>query len=207
MQDKPQNTKLIYALSAFAAICYSSWVLGYFLNIHVAINGTASQLAALYQPYRLLFVLGDALALVMVFAISSILYPKFKDFALKTALILYAMFGVLSFYSSLVSLNCAPAVQNCTNSSVDYRVIAHNLVGLAGLLCLLASLVWVSKWKGNFGPGIKIYIFLWFLAGIVSFLVDMYIPSGLAVALSQRVFLCLTAITIYIVPIIIVRKT
>lgn len=207
MQDKTQNTKLIYVLSALAAIFYSSWILGYYLNIHVATNGTASQLAAFSQPYREVFVIGDALTLLLVFIVSLILFPKVKSTAHKIALVLYGIFGVLSFYSSLVALSCSQAVQNCSNTSIDLRVIIHNLVGLAGLLCLLTALVFAQQRKNSLDSKTKVYVCLWILAGLVSIAVDLSVSSGMAVALSQRVFLCFTAFTIFLVPSIIIRKT
>lgn len=200
---KPRTASfLVPLLAAISSVVYSSWLLGYFVNPRVATWGTASELAVTGQPYYETFKYGDYLFCLIVVVISIVSARYAKRLTNKVALFSYLLFGVCTGLSAWFSLRCAPAIQYC-GEGVSQDVIIHNLVGLIANFSLLFALLLTvqgAKWSQGKRLLVQEAAFVWGAIGLVSLMLGFMPDYSALQAVSQRLFLSITACFVWLLP-------
>lgn len=199
------KTKLIYILSFIAAIFYTAWAFGYVLNPSVASGGTVSELSATSQPYRYFFLTTDLLMLITIIATAFLTFLTVNKTWQKVTILFYVLFGVLTVVTTFVPLSCAQSVESCTAST---QSVSHMFAGTFAFVSLLMSLLIVLFYsKINRPIYALLIVFSWVSVAVINTLFVLLGNTGTVIALSQRLFLLLTAIFIVLVPKLLVPRS
>ena len=192
-------SKIIKILAALAALLYSSWILGYFMNLHVALYGTASELAVNSQPFAWMFRYGDVVSgsLIIVVAILLLVLRKRKP---SLAPYLYLSFGVFTILAACFSLLCSPAAQHCGEGAVLSRVFIHTTFGLLAGISLFMAIIIETQNKKQHSQLITYTSILWVMLGLVSVFIGFFTDVPAYQATLQRFYLFGTTVFIYLLP-------
>ena len=129
LKAKRDQRLLICAFSIAAAVAYSSWILGYFLNNRVSVSSIVSDLSVSSEPFSAVFSAADytAAILVMVVAITGLRY--FSSSRRKMWIwSLYGAFGLFTALAAFFHIECSSAlVPACYDGSQYYL---HIFLGL-----------------------------------------------------------------------------
>ncbi len=167
-------------IGVFAAILYSSWPLGFFLNPNVARSAFASQLEATGQPYNWLFIALDILSGLALLVGGSLQFLKSKNLITRLCVVGYMIFAVLIIVAALVPFNCNSLSASCTNVAHSPLIIIHGSASIISAVFLLASIVLalmqllykrVFRW---FNTVPMFLIACWCLIGFSALFLDKY---------------------------------
>lgn len=194
--------KSIILASSLAAVLYCSWMIGYIVNPTVSLQGTASELAASDQPFRMLFVLSDVAtaALLVATALCLLMISTKQLHRLISAM--YGAFGVAVLLTAVFSLECVIAEGACDSSRYAQRYAIHMTIGTCGLVLLFIG----NLLANNTAPRRAItHAMSWIvwgggLLGIASFLLSLLVFEPLVVAFTQRIFLLSASYAIWLTP-------
>ena len=205
-KSKEINTRFVSLVASLAAVLYSSWIVGYLLDFKVAAYGTASELAALGQPHRTVFIITDILMLTAVTAVTVYLLPYAVKKSWSTVtLVLYWLFGLLTVISTFMPLKCAPSVVACSGDA-SYS-LNHLLAGAFAFLSLFMAMLIIAFYAGpRSTPLILATIFIWIAVALINTSLNMAGLEGIMIALSQRLFLLVNAIFLVVVPVFMVSR-
>lgn len=197
----------IIVLAALAALAYSSWPLGYYLNPRVGATGYASELAADGQPYNWVFIVGDVLAGVLILMVVWLLQQeygkKLQDWH-RWLLGLFGVFGVLTIVAALLPMNCTPSISICRAQHHDWQMILHNVVSIAAGLAIYTTAFMV--WK-RYDRDERMLVMHFILAALTTFGVLSFFYAVIPgpAYLAQRYFLIATCVWIFMLPFSFVR--
>ena len=204
MKKQSPTRFIIVVCSLLASILYSSWIVGYLVNPLVARGATVSELAAFYQPLRMVFIAGDILMAMIVLFLAVYVHinklPYLKGLALPSVL----GFGLFSAFSAVTTLSCLPSIVACGGEYFKQRYELHNVFGLIASTCLAVSVYVVAhqtrKDKDTFSSKIILLLAVWTSIGGGSYaLIVSNVGSNTINAILQRVFLVGTAILLFLV--------
>lgn len=133
-------------LSLVAALLYSSWPLGFWLDPSVERHQLASQLEAPGHPYNWVFVLLDVLTGLVLAGVGiwQLLRHRAHSWTSKAIIISYVSFGVLVAVAALTPLLCDPTTQSCGPLVHNYHVLVHGIASIASVIFLLGALLGVT---------------------------------------------------------------
>lgn len=198
----------IAALGLLAAIAYSSWPLGYYLNPRVGSYGYASELGAFGQPYNWVFIVGDVVAGFLILVISWLLYRHFRTqlFAWhKRMLLLFAAFGALTIMAALMPMRCTPSISICAPAFEDAELIMHDIVSVAAGVAIFATVYMV--WK-RYDRDERMFFMNFIMAAIATFGILSFFYSIIPgpAYLAQRYFLVATCLWVFVLPTLFIRN-
>lgn len=132
-------------LSILAAILYSSWPLGYWLDPVVARGALASELGGFHRPYNWLFIATDCLTGLVLLAVGFGQLKKAPAGFSPLAVYSYMIFGFLVALAALTPLACNPTSQTCGPLVHNYRALVHGFASIASVSFLLIGLLGVMR--------------------------------------------------------------
>jgi hypothetical protein len=197
----------IAALGLVAAVAYSTWPLGYYLNPKVGATGYASELAVFGQPYNWVFIIGDVIAGILIFVVVLLLWHwlgKQLSTWHKWLLGLFALFGLLTILGAILPMSCTPSISICRAELDDWQMILHNTVSIAAGLAIYITAFMVWKRYDRDERMLFMHVVMAALTtfGILSFFYAI-IPGP--AYLAQRYFLIATCTWIFVLPLSFVR--
>ncbi len=194
-----QQSSIIRKLAGLAAIIYSSWLVGYFFNMQVAMHGTASELAVKGQPLNWLFRGGDFIAGFLVVLVAILLFRKKKS-KQGLAIGMYLLFGVFTLLATKFSLVCSPIIQQCSEQLAVSRAFLHTTFGLLAGISLFTSVILVAQNRGKSGLLITYMSIAWVFLGLLSVLLGSLVDISTLQATLQRFYLIGTSLFMYLLP-------
>lgn len=208
MRSLQPRALLIAIFGLLAAVAYSSWPLGYYLNPRVGATGYASELAAPGQPYNWVFISGDVIAGLLILTIIALLWRDLKPQLNrwhKSLLGLFGLFGLLTIFAALLPMSCTPSISICPAELTDWQMIMHNTVSIAAgvAIFLTAYMVWHRYDRDERMLTMHLILAAFTTFGILSCLYA-FIPGP--AYLSQRYFLIVTCAWIFMLPLVFVRS-
>lgn len=132
-------------IGVVAALLYSSWPLGYYLNPNVTHVAFASQLEASNQPYNWLFICLDVLSGVALIIGGIAQWVRTKSLAIRLSIMGYVTFGVLVIIAALVPFNCDSLNTACYDKAHSPLFIIHGFASIISVVALLASIILIFK--------------------------------------------------------------
>ncbi len=200
--SKQLRVKTIYIGAALAAVLYSSWLVGYFVNPSVALKGTASELAAFGQPWRLLFVGLDIATSIILLFIGIMLITLIKRRLHKLVAALYMAFACGVFLTAIFSLNCVSVQAVCSHAGHIERMLVHITIGTCGLSALfIASMVEVNIARQNsIVKKSSKFLYIGAGLGLLSLALPALMYQPYLIAGVQRAFLVIVAYVIWLIP-------
>lgn len=198
----------IVALAFVSAVVYSSWPLGYYLNPRVGATGYASELGALGQPYNWLFIVGDVLAGLMIILVGLFLWRQYSHKLQgwhKRVLQLFISFGLLTLLAAILPMRCTPSISICAPAWNDTQLLIHDFVSiLAGLVMIISVFI---IWK-RYNHDNRLFSMHFVMAGFLTFGVLSFFYSFIPgpAFLSQRYFLIMCSLWIFMLPLMFVRN-
>lgn len=138
---KKLTSPLAVKFGILAAILYSSWPLGYWLDPAVARGALASELGAFHRPYNWLFIATDCLTGLMLLAIGVWQLNKAPAGFSRRGVYSYMIFGFLVALAALTPLACNPTSQLCGPLVHNYRALVHGFASIASVSFLLIGLL------------------------------------------------------------------
>lgn len=204
MIQKPKlfNT-LFIAVGVAAALLYSSWVVGYFTNWTIGLQGTASELSALDQPGRLLYIFGDLAVLILMIIVAIGIKARSNVENVSTIAFGYALFAIGTASAALMPLRCAPAVTLCNSQADTTAALLHSLGGAVAFLALFGTIYLLNKQKKSKHPRTNMILVLWFTLGMLSLILGQYAVTDslqIITAALQRIVLLINAGFIVYIP-------
>ncbi len=129
-------------LIGVAAVLYSSWPLGFWLNPSAMRSGLASELGAFGQPYNWFFIAADVVSGMLLLAATVLLqrYLKLKSWA-RVTMVLLSIYGICGAVDAVLPLQCLPSLQVCGPVLNDPLLILHGASDLLGSIALIGTLV------------------------------------------------------------------
>lgn len=197
-----KKTNLVYGFSLAAAFMYSTWIIGYILNPRVAISGTVSELSALSQPHRNFFVATDILMITVILALTIVVLGMARKTWQRMVILLYILFAALTLVTTFVPLECAQSVENCTTGP---QSVGHMFAGTFAFVAMFMSLLVLIFYSRLEKLSYVLFaLFVWITVAVVNTLFVLLGHTGPVIALTQRLFLLLTAVFIFLIPLILV---
>ena len=141
----------VSALMIVAALLYSTWPLGYWLNPS-ANRGLASNLEALNQPFNWLFIILDIVSgLIICYACLNLLQivnsssVNRTKLGLRVAVLGTGIFGLFTAIDALLPLNCIEGTPGCTDPLYNPYYIAHGIFSIGSIAGLSVSIfcIWL----------------------------------------------------------------
>lgn len=139
------TSPLAVKFGILAAILYSSWPLGYWLDPVVARGALASELGAIHHPYNWLFIATDCLTGLVLVAIGFWQLRKAPVGLTRLAVYSYMIFGFLVALAALTPLACNSTSQLCGPLVHNYRALVHGFASIASVSFLLIGLLGVVR--------------------------------------------------------------
>ena len=192
-----KNKKHALLLAITAGCVYSSWILGYVLNMRVALDGTASELAAFTQPMRELYVVGDYIVAALMILVCIILRADAKSAAAKSAVTMYGIAAIFIAAAAHIALLCSTAdTGTCAGSDVNTRFILHNAIGVLANFSLFLAIIFAAQtgtrhMREHFQ--LQFAAIGWAFLGLSTILVSSEMTNPLLHGFQQRLFLVVTA--------------
>ena len=213
MQARSDASSLqLLCLAGLAALLYSSWPLGYFLNPS-GNKGLASNLQGIGQPYNWLFITLDvfaglAVAIVAVWLLKGVI--RQTNTYVRNAVIGYGLFGILTSLDAVLPVDCA-ADQNGCGALINHPlVILHGIVSIAsiGFLALSVVFMWLFVVRQRPARRGLLFVVNAMLASLIvfGFITAVLIATQRSSALSQHVFIAICSLWIVLLPYIILRN-
>jgi hypothetical protein len=209
VNNQPQQQAWIIAfLGLLAAMAYSTWPLGYYLNPRVGATGYASELAVIGQPYNWVFIAGDVIAGILIVGIVVLLWRRFKP-QLRTwhkwILGMFGLFGLLTIIAALLPMSCTPSISLCPQATEDWETFLHNSISIAAgiTMYLTAFMVWQRYDRDERMLAMHFILAAFTTFGILSFFYA-FIPGP--AYLSQRYFLIVSCAWIFLLPYYFIRS-
>jgi uncharacterized membrane protein len=183
-----------------AALLYSSWPLGFWLDRPVAYHSLASELEAPHRPYNWLFISMDVLT-GLVLAGIGIWQARKRPVQVPGIIIWsYVLFGLLVAVAALTPLVCDPTTQSCGPLIHNYRLLVHGIASISSVFFLLAALIGVTHrahkhHKTSYvAIGLSVLLVGWLVFGVGSLLqILLHTHSGNSM---QDFFISLCSLTI-----------
>lgn len=138
-------TNVILITGFIAAILYSSWPLGYFLNPIIARQDYASELESAHQPYNWLFIALDILTGVVLIIVGIIQWRRTNRLTFRLSIVGYELFAVLVIAAAIAPFNCNSITQNCVALADQPAFIVHGFSSIFSVVFLFGSLVLLCK--------------------------------------------------------------
>lgn len=188
-------------LSIAAAVMYSSWPLGYWLNPAASRASLASGLGAAGQPYNWLFIGLDVTSSLLMVYVAYVSWKKYRDQPcfrpLAIILVSVALFGIGTSVDALLPERCVPGLQQCQSFRVDHLLLIHGIFSIAASVALFVGLVvaWLRQ-RSNLLLGSLLYGYAIF--GLVS-LIEATLPGHIG-NWSQHYYITLCSIWLAAVP-------
>lgn len=130
-----------------AGFLYFSWPLGYWLNPG-ANRGLASDLEALHQPNRWVFIAMDVACGVLVGIVSGKLFKIIKDnsnqknlLGLRLAVLGAGCFGLFTAVDAILPLNCIHGSPQCEVTLNNSSYVIHGIFSIGSIAGLTISIV------------------------------------------------------------------
>jgi hypothetical protein len=193
-------------LCIVAGIVYSSWPLAYWLN-PVVNHGLASDLEAAGQPYNWVFIGLDILSglLVCIAAVWLLRAIRGHRFLLlKSAIMGFGLFGLLTAVDAILPLDCVPVVQRCGSVFDDPTFIVHGIASIGSVAGLTLSIIivwWLLARDSRVGRILRhtlhSTVLTWFCFGVGTLVLILLNESS---ATAQHVFITLCSIWTALVP-------
>lgn len=198
---------LIAVIGFVAALAYSTWPLGYYLNPKVGATGYASELAVFGQPYNWVFIIGDVIAGVLILVVVLLLWHwlgKQLSAWHKWLLGLFALFAALTIIAAILPMSCTPSISICRAELDDWQMVLHNTVSIAAGIAIYITAFMVWKRYDRDERMLVMHVIMAALTtfGILSF---FYAPIPGPAYLAQRYFLIATCAWIFVLPLSFVR--
>jgi hypothetical protein len=156
----------------FAALLYSWWPLGYWLNPPVASGAFASQLQAPNQPYNWLFIALDLLSGLIVFAVGIAQWRTAKNGLARLCILGYGLFGLLVIVAALVPFDCDSLSMNCIYTSHSPLLMVHGLASTISVVTLFVSMLLLIKLLADVQARKRALV-------VASFITAFWVPAGL----------------------------
>jgi hypothetical protein len=190
-----------------AAIVYSSWPLGYWLNPAVNRNSLASGLEAIGQPYNWLFIVGDVLSGLLILAVGWQLWLHYlsghRHRYLAGVVLAAVGFGVGTIVDALLPERCVPNLQVCPNFTQDHLLLVHGVFSILAALALFVSLAWLW-WRERSNYLLNLLMVGYILFGIISLLEA--VRPGNTGNWSQHYYITLSSIWLAVLPPVVRRS-
>lgn len=166
---KKAHNPLPTLLAVLAALLYSSWPLGYWLDPVVERSSMASELQAAHHPYNWFFIATDVLAGLFVILVGAWQWSRVQKVSQRLAISNYVLFGALVIVAAASPLPCNPATHQCGPLIDNYRVLLHGIASIASVTFLFVSLVALtpSAFSKNRHYGLRVVFTLLLLAWTV----------------------------------------
>jgi hypothetical membrane protein len=182
-------------ITVAAAVLYSSWPLGYWLNPGVN-RGLASDLEAAHQPYNWIFIALDIISGLLICTASWWLLKLMKHVKLpllRYAVIGFGAFGLLTAIDALLPLDCVNVLNRCGSVLDDPTIIIHGIVSIGSIVGLTISIMsvwWLLARGGQAARGLRWLLngtlIVWFGFGLITFALIVKARSS---AVSQHLFI------------------
>lgn len=137
--------KVTVWLSFAAALFYSSWPLGFFLNPSVGHHDLASQLEAPHQPYSWVFIALDVLTGISLVIVGTVQLRIRRNTMMTLVIFSYMLFGALVAVAAILPLSCDPTLGQCGPLIRAPRVIIHGASSIISVNMLLISILLLTK--------------------------------------------------------------
>lgn len=195
--------KSLTVVTVLSGIIYNSWPVGYWLNPYIARHDLASELEALHEPFRWLFVAGDVVSSILLIFAAVVLLISVRRLS-RSNLMVVALANAIAFavgtiFDALVPLQCDPSVQRCMPYLHDPNLLIHGLFSILASVCLFVTMTifwWLDK-RSRLMRGIVVGYILFGVFSIVSII----LPGQDSWA--QHYSLLLDGVCIAIIPFII----
>lgn len=171
------RTIVVLGLASLSGLFYCSWPLGYVLNPSDQ-RVLVSNLAGFGQPYNWLFIGFDIICSGLILLIAYWLWQKPHIKSSKLGLLIigtYAAFGVATFLSAVVPIDCAANLQQCGNLLQQPLVVAHSLFSILSLGLLTLNLLSFWWWRQRLAKLsflqsslFALFVIGWFSAGLIT---------------------------------------
>lgn len=161
----------IQVIGVVAAILYSSWPLGYWLNSAVSKNSLASGLEAVGQPYNWVFIGGDIACGVLVLLMGWLLWQHYlsgnRHRWLAGIVLSAAAFGVGTIVDAMLPERCVPNFQVCPNFTQDHLLLWHGIFSILAAFALFVSLC-LMWWRDRRSNLLNVLMLAYLLFGLIS---------------------------------------
>lgn len=198
------SRKSIITLAVVAALSYSSWPLGYWLNPHVAHNALASQLESSHEPFNWLFIGLDLLCGLALLLAGVLQWRRTKSPYDRAAIAFYMLFALLVIVAALIPFNCNTLGRDCSDvvirSPHAYTFLIHGASSILSIVFLLGGLFLVLG-KSLVSKTISrpwllfLVLLLWGLIGLLA--INYRRQTGESIV--QDAFISLCSITLLII--------
>lgn len=206
MRDKKYSI-ITKTLSVLVGALYMGWIVGYVINPEVALRGAASDLAVHSQPGWYIFLAFHGVLFAIVSVLGLLIWKcSTRSKVVRLILFAYALYGLFTLVSSIISLPCVSSSEVCDMTSRSYL---HIITGATAISLLTVSFIFVKHHllDNLFMRVLQgIIVASWILAIVITQLLLMGY-SGMLIAVSQRVFLTGFAVIAVSIPIILCRET
>lgn len=207
LSEMKTNTyhKLIRTFAAVAAVVYSSWIVGYFVNSHVALYGTASELAVKGQSFASLFRTGDFIVSACILASALLLFVS-RRIGQSLTIAMYMLFGVFTTLAAYFSLLCSPVLQQCEGGAVLSRTFIHTTFGLLAGICLFMAIIVEAQRRKRYKSLLIIGSIAWVCLGLLSVFLGFLVDTPAYQATLQRLYLLGASLFIFILPVLLTSQ-
>ena len=174
--SQPRNS-VVLGLASLSGLFYCSWPLGFVLN-PLGSRGLVSNLAGFSQPYNWLFIGFDIVCTGLVLLIAYWLWQKPHIKSSKLGLLIigtYAAFGVTTFLSAIVPIDCAIDQQQCGNLLQHPMAALHGLFSILSIGLLTLNLLSFWWWRQRLArlsflqsSLFTLFVVGWFSAGLIT---------------------------------------
>jgi uncharacterized membrane protein YecN with MAPEG domain len=191
-----RNTVIVTGF--IAAILYSSWPLGYFLNPIIARQDYASELESAHQPYNWLFIGLDILTGLVLVILGVIQWRRTNRITFKMSIVGYELFAILVIAAAVAPFNCNSITQNCVALAAQPAFIIHGFSSIFSVVFLFASLVLLCKVLYERHAKKLLYavggvVVLWGLTGVLAlYQLEVHVKSNLV----QYIFITICSVSI-----------
>lgn len=199
------------ALMVIAGLLYSSWPLGYWLNPSTN-KGLASDLEALHQPYRWLFISMDVgCGLLVAIATTALLIKVRRGAVGKRAVELWLagigalIFGLFTALDALLPLNCIQGEANCVITIKNPSFVVHGIFSIGSIfgltMSIFAILILLLRKRRAVRKAIHLtpvlFLAIWIGFGVLTLHLILNNQSS---ALSQHIFIEFCALWLIALP-------
>ncbi|HUD05959.1 MAG TPA: DUF998 domain-containing protein [Candidatus Saccharimonadales bacterium] len=214
MTSRNKKDRLIsVSLGFISGILYSLWLLGFYLNRPAFSRLDISALQATSQPHHTFFIAGDILTGIATILMAFFIMRVFSGSSsrsinsLRLCLIGIVIFGLMTAISCVLP-SCIDSSRVCdTNLSqiLDWHDITGGIASFALFLSLVGLLKFVHRKISS-----KMYrlilglVFAWCISGIL--FVVLSIGTKPQALNSQRLFLILSSLCLFVIPFTINRE-